>query len=70
LALAGEADVVYELARAHDRLAHALHADGHTEPAREHWRGALAGYDRLGVPDAAAVRAHLDRLDAISRAVG
>lgn len=70
LALARDAGVQYELARAHDNLARALHAGGDPEPAREHWRDALTGYDRLGVPDAAEVRAHLDRLDAHSRAVG
>jgi tetratricopeptide (TPR) repeat protein len=70
LALARDAGVVYELARSHDLLAHALDAGGDPGRAREHWRGALAGYDRLDVPDATAVRAHLDRLDAVARAVG
>lgn len=63
LTLARDAGVMYELARSHNGLAHALHAEGDTDRAREHWRGALAGYARLGVPDAAEVRAQLDRLD-------
>lgn len=62
VALAGEAGVVYELARAHDGLARALHAGGEAERAAEHWRAALSGYDRLGVPDATEVRTQLDRV--------
>lgn len=49
----------YEQARALDGMARAHHATGERASARRLWRQALEIYLRLGVPEAARVRAHL-----------
>jgi tetratricopeptide (TPR) repeat protein len=51
-----------QMARAHDGLGHAHYAAAHYDEAGRHWHEALAGYRRLGVPEAEAVRARLAAL--------
>lgn len=46
-------------ARANARLGAQLHLDGHHSAATAHWRAALTGYETLGLPEAARVRAEL-----------
>lgn len=57
--IAEDVDDPYMRAQAHDSLAQAAAIAGDTATAREHWRAALDIYERLGVPEAADVRARL-----------
>jgi tetratricopeptide (TPR) repeat protein/transcriptional regulator with XRE-family HTH domain len=61
LGLATENGDRLEEARAHDGLGNACHALGDTAGASRHWQAALARYTDMGVPEAARVRARLDR---------
>ncbi|WP_406315178.1 tetratricopeptide repeat protein [Streptosporangium sp. NBC_01639] len=63
LALADLARNRPEQARAHDGLARAHLALGHSEQACEHGRLALALYGELGVPEAAEVRTFLEHAE-------
>jgi tetratricopeptide (TPR) repeat protein len=68
LALAGRFGYPYEQARAHAGLGHAYQALGRHDRARDHWREALDRFTRLGVPEAAEIRARLDGYGVGSRA--
>ncbi len=59
LDLAGQTGDRYEQARAHHGLARACHEAGRPEQAGPHWAQALAGFTRLGTPEAALVRAQI-----------
>ena len=59
LGLASQVGDRYEQARAHHGLARACDAAADSGQARQHWQQALAGYSRLGVPEANQVRAQL-----------
>jgi tetratricopeptide (TPR) repeat protein/transcriptional regulator with XRE-family HTH domain len=59
LGLASQVGDRYEQARAHHGLARACDAAADSGQARHHWQQALAGFSRLGVPEAAQVRAQL-----------
>lgn len=61
-AVARDHDDRYEQARAGHGLGRTLRAGGRPGPAAAEWRRALALFDALGVPDAAAVRRDLDAL--------
>ncbi|MBT8227540.1 MAG: tetratricopeptide repeat protein [Dactylosporangium sp.] len=52
----------YEQARAHYRLGRLAIDSGQVDRAAEHWAQALAGYQRVGAPQAAEVRAALSEL--------
>ena len=67
LTLASQIGSAPEQARAHEGLARAHRDLGHNGPAREHASHAADLYTRLGLPDAAAVRAILASLAAGSR---
>ncbi|MGH3762702.1 tetratricopeptide repeat protein [Actinophytocola sp.] len=51
-----------QAARANHRIGTLLHELGDHDPATPHWRDALAGYARLGLPDADRVRRELSEL--------
>jgi DNA-binding SARP family transcriptional activator/tetratricopeptide (TPR) repeat protein len=57
LALVTQVTDRYQVARAHDGLAHAHKFSGDTDLARRHWEQALAHYREMGVP--AASQAHM-----------
>lgn len=59
LKLASELGWKYELARAHNGLAHTFHINSEHEKARHHWREALTRFTELGTPEADLVRACL-----------
>ncbi len=61
LALSRETGDHYQQALAIDGLARVAHARGDLDRARGLWLDALARYQSLGVPEAEAVRAQLDR---------
>ncbi|MEV4514397.1 tetratricopeptide repeat protein [Dactylosporangium sp. NPDC049525] len=50
---------LYQRARALDGQGHCARDAGHPDRAAEHWRAALELFERLGVPEAATVRAAL-----------
>ena len=61
LALSRQTGDHYQQALAIEGLARAAEARGELARARDRWLDALARYQHLGVPEAEAVRAHLDR---------
>ncbi|WP_166353790.1 ATP-binding protein [Phytoactinopolyspora limicola] len=62
LSLATEARDLDEIARAQAGLGHCAHASGDNGAAAEHWRLALATYERLNARHAAVMREHLDAI--------